>query len=540
MDKSPKTGGAPYRIPLLIFLNLFLFVCLVSCELFLSPSHTRENPDDEKAQIASVQARQIDDSDTYTVELSFMWRDPSDWTDENEYIDEVRVDYNIGSPPPSKVTTLFQKKSREFERETGTSLYTWTLDQFSPGDEVWFALYPKTESGWKAPLYEKIEVQESLGSTLTKTFITTKDTFLFDRAAGDVTSNPATPSVANPAGEYNEQFVVAGYDLPDNTWCESATLELYDEVTLGETGYVVPLVSSSYGHSGPEETWYTLDFENKIEFTFSNGTQIIDITKAVNAAMLYKSDAVAIVASEGVTGANISLGSLNISYYSTNNDWNEMLAYYTFTGNPDDFWGTYTGTVTGAVLTDDRYGKTESAYSYNGTDAFIDTGLTSNTAFEGDFTVSVWVRPDVSGTQHTLLSKDGDTIYGQPSTSEYQLEIRGDSDNFRFIAGSTTTDSWDSVTSSESIVPGQWYHVVTVMSGTEMSLYVDGGAASTSSYAYTRLTGTNNPLEIGRTVDSQGDPGNPVFFEGAVDDLRVYESALTEEEIQTIYDEEKP
>jgi hypothetical protein len=52
---------------------------------------------------------------------------------------------------------------------------------------------------------------------------------------------------------------------------------------------------------------------------------------------------------------------------------NGLVAYYPFNGNADDAVGTNNGTVYGATLTTDRFGIPNSAYSFNGTSAYIET-----------------------------------------------------------------------------------------------------------------------------------------------------------------------
>jgi len=49
------------------------------------------------------------------------------------------------------------------------------------------------------------------------------------------------------------------------------------------------------------------------------------------------------------------------------------IAYYPFTGNANDAAGSLNGTVNGVTLTTDRFGNTNSAYSFDGVDDFIST-----------------------------------------------------------------------------------------------------------------------------------------------------------------------
>ena len=67
------------------------------------------------------------------------------------------------------------------------------------------------------------------------------------------------------------------------------------------------------------------------------------------------------------------------------------VAYYPFTGNANDAAGTNHGTVNGAVLTTDRFGNANSAYSFDGVDDFIGTANLA-TAQTDNWTMMAWVN----------------------------------------------------------------------------------------------------------------------------------------------------
>ena len=69
-------------------------------------------------------------------------------------------------------------------------------------------------------------------------------------------------------------------------------------------------------------------------------------------------------------------------------------AYYPFNGNANDESGNaHHGTVTGAVLTTDRFGAAASAYQFNGVNAFIDCGNAAPLNIgTGNLTLSAWVK----------------------------------------------------------------------------------------------------------------------------------------------------
>ena len=67
-----------------------------------------------------------------------------------------------------------------------------------------------------------------------------------------------------------------------------------------------------------------------------------------------------------------------------------LVAHYPFSGNADDHSGNENHlAVNGATLTEDRFGMTESAYSFDGKDDYLFTDLDDR---KGDFTLSLWAK----------------------------------------------------------------------------------------------------------------------------------------------------
>ena len=86
---------------------------------------------------------------------------------------------------------------------------------------------------------------------------------------------------------------------------------------------------------------------------------------------------------------------------------NGLIAYYPFNGNANDESGNgHHGDVNGSTLTPDRYGTANKAYSFDGTDDYIDLG--NKPAFNfgtSDFTISLWFKTDGIQTDKYFLGK---------------------------------------------------------------------------------------------------------------------------------------
>jgi len=207
-----------------------------------------------------------------------------------------------------------------------------------------------------------------------------------------------------------------------------------------------------------------------------------------------------------------------------------LIAYYPFNGNADDESGNgYDGTVNGATLTTNRFGDADSAYHFDGND---DIELTDFSVPE-TFSISLWVDPasiDISQCIIGKHSSSGDNLFvfglwdGDNSNGginkEYHVRIR--------------SASVDLVAATQGI-----QHLVVVVEKTsfaesEISVYKDGAQIYQSilNDVIGDLSGK------GWVIGQDWDGGLKTdFFQGDIDDVRIYDRALSAAEIQNLYNE---
>ncbi len=157
----------------------------------------------------------------------------------------------------------------------------------------------------------------------------------------------------------------------------------------------------------------------------------------------------------------------------------------------------------------------------------------------GSFSISVWVKTisDISGSNWIPVIKNKDQFNG--STPGYQLWLRGGNNgiNFRLNDGNVVNDivALPSADISSTIANGNWHHIVAIANRTTniASIYVDGVVVQNIA-DLSPLTGSlanAQPLLIGS--DSSGSTN----FTESIDDVRVYNRALSASEIQALYKE---
>jgi len=213
-----------------------------------------------------------------------------------------------------------------------------------------------------------------------------------------------------------------------------------------------------------------------------------------------------------------------------------LVAYYPFNGNSNDESGnTNHGTVNGASLTPDRFGNANTAYNFDGTDDYIN--VTRTTALEpSNITVGIWIKPDVN------LKAGGETIphfiskqSASAPTQGYNLfyenrSSEGTADGSIRSAFGSGLSEYHLLHYTTTLDSGKWVHIAVTHDGTAQKLYMNGIEVASGSTTFTLSHATSTDLTIGQISGS-----TDYFTKGSIDDIRIYNRALTASEISSLY-----
>lgn len=201
------------------------------------------------------------------------------------------------------------------------------------------------------------------------------------------------------------------------------------------------------------------------------------------------------------------------------------IAYYPFNGNANDASGnTNNGTITGATLTTDRFGNANSAYSFNGVDNKIVVPYDNTMSLGSQFTVTAWVQ-----------TTDGiGSIFSQHSgggTGNFVFAIWDVFNSGEFLFAPSQS-IYETTYSGPVVNDGLWHHLAGVYdhSNSVVHYYVDGVLSKS----------IQNPAALSNTLIDFiiGDEGDGFFqYEGNIDEIRLYNRALSEIEISSLYQE---
>jgi hypothetical protein len=164
------------------------------------------------------------------------------------------------------------------------------------------------------------------------------------------------------------------------------------------------------------------------------------------------------------------------------------------------------GTVDGASWV---AGHTGGALSFDGVDDLVSVAHDASLDIGTSGTVEAWVRPDVAAEDKPVLAK-GD-LFG----------LYAD-----YMGGVSAWSDIDWFTTPYDLPVGEWSHVAGTFDDNGATIYVDGQVVAHDHYLgrwHARSVG--DPLWIGATQWWYE------FFEGRIDDVRVYDSALTATEV---------
>ncbi len=199
-----------------------------------------------------------------------------------------------------------------------------------------------------------------------------------------------------------------------------------------------------------------------------------------------------------------------------------LVANYQSSGNANDATGYNNhAAVQGAQLSTDRFGKSNQAYSFNGTNQSL-VAANSPQLNSANTTISFWVKPaSFPATSEVFILSNG----GWQERWKISMPSHG-KPVFTTHSGGNCCSDLDSGT---PLTIGSWTHVVMTHDGAKDIIYFNGVQVNEKN-TVGALDATTKPLGIGF------DPiDNNYFFNGSLDEVQVYNVALNAAQIAALY-----
>jgi gliding motility-associated-like protein len=329
-------------------------------------------------------------------------------------------------------------------------------------------------------------------------------------ACSAITSAVSGPITVNP----NNTIVLSSLSATQNqTVCINSPISNVNYTTTGATGAVVNGLPQG------------------INGTWSSNTVVITGTPVQSGNFVYTVSATGGCGNASITGTLVIRPApgvpLHVSSLNTG-----LAAWYPFSGNANDQSGNNLhGSVSGATLTADRFNKPNKAYAFNGTQSIVVPHSTLLNSMP--ISISAWFKTAPSFDGGSLIYKYPNASWngwrlafasGSPNTTLVPFYLLSSSPCTGIVQGYGICNNPVGIDYYGPMANGAWHHMVFRVDGVGGLLFVDG-------------------VQVGQQVWI-GTPGNVTTtiqmiigedFEGAIDDIGIWNRALTEQEIKFLY-----
>ena len=197
---------------------------------------------------------------------------------------------------------------------------------------------------------------------------------------------------------------------------------------------------------------------------------------------------------------------------------NGLIGWWKLNGNPNSTINALPGSITGApVSSTGENGIANNAYTFSGTGQYINAGSLSTLPYKAEArTMCAWGKPNTVAAGIRIMASFGDSS----NSKGMELGMSGTS----AFAGSQGTG----VTVTSIWTVGVWHHVCMTYNGASATvLYVDGTSRSTTAQTW--------DTEVGNVFIASNVTAPAELWNGAIDDVRIYNRALSGPEILSIY-----
>lgn len=204
-----------------------------------------------------------------------------------------------------------------------------------------------------------------------------------------------------------------------------------------------------------------------------------------------------------------------------------LVAFYPFSGNANDVSGFGNhGTVSGAVPVEDRFGNPNSAYYFDGVDDYVRVPDQPSLNFRDVITVNFWM------TVGEFFSREAYPISHGNWENRWKISVTNKRVRWTLKTDTTANNGIKDLDSQSELVLDSLYMVTALYDGLHFEIYLNGMLNGNTTWGGRILT-TTIDLAIGQHLPGQ----NGFNFKGVLDDIRIFNRALSQQEIHDLYHE---
>lgn len=196
-----------------------------------------------------------------------------------------------------------------------------------------------------------------------------------------------------------------------------------------------------------------------------------------------------------------------------------IVSWWTGDNTADDLIGSNDGTLLNGTAY--SAGRVAAGFDFDGSDDSVQAPTTGLPTGSADRTIELWARIDVfvPGEETFFAS------YGLPGSSNQAYALGTNS------SGDLFASTWGSAIAGGTLATDTWYHIAATNQGTSFKLYLNGAEVANGSMPVATPAGST--FWLGRQTNTV--LGDSRRLNGMVDEVSVYDRALTSTEILDIY-----
>jgi len=201
------------------------------------------------------------------------------------------------------------------------------------------------------------------------------------------------------------------------------------------------------------------------------------------------------------------------------------------------------GIIDSALISTDRNSKPGSAGLFDSTGTYIRIPNSDLLDTISKFSLCAWIKPiSFNGVGNNTIINKGYAPWGNPYY-QYHLGITGNK-HLTYPGSFTVAVSIDNqytilVSDPHTWTPGNWYHVVGTYDGDSLKLFVNGEQKK-AMYLKGAVGHFQRDVFIGKTAEAiSKSTGLPAVTNtpGTIDEIRIYNRALKEQEIKSLFNQ---
>lgn len=203
---------------------------------------------------------------------------------------------------------------------------------------------------------------------------------------------------------------------------------------------------------------------------------------------------------------------------------NNLTAWYAGDGNPNDLQGGNNATLeNGATYGNGKVGQ---GFQFDGVDDQIMIPDNPNQNGGSNLTIETWIKPTFLNHGGTILQKRTSGNVGGYVLEPTQVSGSGAPDGLQFVL--MFGGVYQSLNPANVLTPNVWQHIAATYDGAFMRIYVNGAEVANRPQTGA-IDNVTAPVIIGRNAV------NGTGFQGVIDEVSLYNRALTAKEISDIY-----